>query len=176
MKSRDWFGGNFTPLRKKIRNDPYYRFQSVEEIAIAVELGIRIDVQNAGVDDWLRLPGISIHQARRLVELLGMGVEILSIEDLAAALSVPVSRFSAIAPILSFAYYSPESSLAPPKINPNTASIEQFTSIAFLTPELIDRILQERQQRGIFKDILDFKVRLGLDSQHISQLMHFLQF
>ena len=54
-------------IRNKIANDPYYRFQSLQEIAIAAELGIKIDVNQATVDDWLRLPGLSIHQARSLV-------------------------------------------------------------------------------------------------------------
>ncbi|MEL7421226.1 MAG: ComEA family DNA-binding protein, partial [Cyanobacteria bacterium J06555_3] len=42
-------------IRNKIANDPYYRFQSMKEIAIAAELGIKIDVNLATVDDWLRL-------------------------------------------------------------------------------------------------------------------------
>ncbi|MEG3438779.1 ComEA family DNA-binding protein [Pannus brasiliensis CCIBt3594] len=175
MKSPNWLGNVFNPLKKKILNDPYYRFQSAEEIATAARLGIKINVSQAGIDDWLRLPGISIHQARRLVELVGMGVEILSIEDLAAALCVPVSRLGAIAPILEFAYYNPESLLAPPKINPNTASLEQFASIAFFTPDLVDRIVREREQAP-FRDLIDLKNRLSLDSQTLSHLMHFLQF
>lgn len=49
--------------------DPYYRFQSVEELRLAAVLGVRLDVNQASVDDWLRLPGLSIHQARLLVTL-----------------------------------------------------------------------------------------------------------
>ena len=49
-------------LRSRILENPYYRFQSPFEIAVAADLGVRIDVNQAGVDDWLRLPGISIHQ------------------------------------------------------------------------------------------------------------------
>jgi DNA uptake protein ComE-like DNA-binding protein len=176
MKARPRFGILFNPLRKKILSDPYYRFQSAEEIAIAAELGIKINVSHAGVDDWLRLPGISIHQARALVELVGSGVEILSIEDLAAALSVPVSRLRAIEPILEFAYYNPESLLSPPKIDPNTATIDRLTSIAFITLELAEKILREREEGGAFKNLIDFQRRLSLDSSEISQLMHFLQF
>jgi DNA uptake protein ComE-like DNA-binding protein len=67
--------------------------------------------------------------------LSGMGVELLCLEDLAAALSVPVARLKAWEPILEFAYYSRESQLAPPKINPNTASIEQLTTLPLLKAE-----------------------------------------
>ena len=56
-------------LRSRIIEDPYYRFKSAFEIAVAADLGVKIDVNQANVDDWLRLPGISIHQARQLVAL-----------------------------------------------------------------------------------------------------------
>lgn len=75
------------PLRAQILADPYYRFQSLAEVALAAELGISIDVNQASVDDWLRLPGLSIHQARQLVQLTQNGVQFYAIEDIAAALS-----------------------------------------------------------------------------------------
>lgn len=176
MTPQNWLGRAFSPLRNKILNDPYYRFRSLEEITLAAQLGIRINVSQAGVDDWLRLPGISIHQARMLVELVGMGVELLSIEDLAAALTVPVARLKVWEPILEFTYYHPESLLAPPKINPNTASIEQLKTLPLVSEILAAQIIQERQAQGLFKNLVDFKQRLGLDSPDIAQLMHFLQF
>jgi len=79
-------------LRTKLLNDPYYRLQSGEEIQIAAKLGIRIDANQATVDDWLRLPGLSIHQARSLVELSRSGVKFYCIEDIAAALAIPAPR------------------------------------------------------------------------------------
>jgi DNA uptake protein ComE-like DNA-binding protein len=111
-----------------------------------------------------------------LVELLGMGVELLSLEDLAAALSVPVARLKAWQPILEFAYYSPESHLAPPKINPNTASIEQLKTLPLISDNLAAAIIKNREEQGLFKNIVDFKGRLSLEAQEISQLMHFFQF
>jgi DNA uptake protein ComE-like DNA-binding protein len=78
------------PLRVKLLNDPYYRLQSLEEVRVAAELGIYIDVNQAGVDDWLRLPGLSIHQARSLTALTQSGVQLHCLEDLAAALNLPV--------------------------------------------------------------------------------------
>src|SRR4028119_2001991 len=94
----DWLSPTARPnpnghlIRARIQNDPYYRMQSAQEIAIAAQLGIKIDVNQASVDDWLRLPGISIHQARSLVELSVAGVPFYSIEDIAAALSMPAQR------------------------------------------------------------------------------------
>ncbi len=163
-------------LRRKIINDPYYRFESLTEIAIARELGIKIDVNRAGVDDWLRLPGVSIHQARNLVHLVGQGVQFFSLEDLAAALSIPVSRLKPLEPILEFCYYDNQSFLTPQAVNPNTASEEQLTAIPYLDSNLIDKILENRQQQGKYRDLVDFQQRLALDSQIIAHIMHYLRF
>lgn len=95
-------------LQRRLQNDPYYRFQSWQELAIAGELGLRIEVNQATVDEWLRLPGLSIHQARQLKELSTMGVQFLALEDLAAALNVPVQQIKPWEPILSFTYADPE--------------------------------------------------------------------
>ena len=163
-------------VETKILNDPYYRFQSAEEISIGEELGIKIDVNRASVDDWLRLPGISIHQARTLVELVGMGVQLLSLEDLAAAISVPIQRLQPLAPVLHFCYYETDSLLTPQQVNANTASWEQLAEIPLLTPSLAREIVQNRQKEGIYRNLAHLQRRLALDSQLIAQLMHYLQF
>ncbi|MGL4881523.1 MAG: helix-hairpin-helix domain-containing protein [Waterburya sp.] len=163
-------------VRKKIANDPYYRFQSLSEIAIAVELGIRIDVNQATIDDWLRLPGFSIHQARSLVELVRMGVQLVCLEDVAAAISVPVQRLLPYEAILTFAYYDRLSSLSPEKINPNTATFEEILTIPGLNADLATNFLENRQENGKYCNIIDLQRRLNLDRELISQLMHYLQF
>ena len=165
-----------SPLREKILNTPYYRLQSMAEVTIATQLGITVDVNRATVDDWLRLPGISIHQARSLVELAGMGVQFLCIEDLAAALSLPPQQLKPLEPILTFHYYDPESLTTPQRVNPNTASIDQLAQIPGLSAALAIEIWQNRQQNGAYRNLADLGQRLTLDSQIISQLMHYLQF
>jgi DNA uptake protein ComE-like DNA-binding protein len=163
-------------LQKKILNDPYYRFESMEEIAIAAALGIKINVAQASIDDWLRLPGISIHQARMLVELISSGVELLSIEDLAAALSLSIQRLKPLEPILEFSYYHPESFLTTVRLSPNTATIEQLLEIPLITPRLAEMIVIQRLEHGIYRNLVDFQQRLGIDSQLVAQLMHYFQF
>jgi DNA uptake protein ComE-like DNA-binding protein len=167
---------NRNAVRAKILGDPYYRFQTLEEIAIAAELDIKIDVNQARVDDWLRLPGISIHQARTLVELVGMGIQFLCLEDVAAALSIPVQSLKFLEPILYFSYYDTESLLNPQRVNANTASLEQLEQIPFLDSSLAIIILEDRQQKGNYRNLADLQRRLNLNSQLISQLMHYLQF
>lgn len=163
-------------IRNKIANDPYYRFQSLKEIAIAVELGITIDVNQASIDDWLRLPGFSIHQARTLVELVNIGVQLFSLEDIAAAINVPIQRLKPYEPILAFAYYDRLSSLSPEKIAINTASIDELETIPHLTPDLAQQIQLDIQTQGKYRNIVDLQRRLNLDRELTSQLMHYISF
>ena len=163
-------------LKRKIANDPYYRFQSLTEIAIAQELGIKIDVNQATVDDWLRLPGFSIHQARSLVELVRMGVQFVCLEDIAAAIDVPLHYLQALEPVLTFAYYDRLSPLSPEKVNLNTATADKITTIPGLDPDMAQKLLDNRQQYGKYKNLVDLQQRLNLDSNLTSRLMHYLRF
>jgi DNA uptake protein ComE-like DNA-binding protein len=163
-------------IQKKLAIDPYYRFQSLGEIEVAAQLGVRIDVNQATVDDWLRLPIISIHQARSLVELVGMGLQLLCIEDVAAALGLPPQRMQPFAAILHFEYYDSESLLAPQKVNTNTASWEQLDQIPVLYGELALKIYKNRQEFGNYRNLADLKGRLNLNNETIVQLMYYLSF
>ncbi len=161
-------------LRSRIQEDPYYRFKSAFEIAVAADAGISIDVNQAGVDDWLRLPGISIHQARQLVALSQAGVPFYSISDLAAALSVPISRLQWLAPVLSFQYYDESEGL--PSVKLDRATVSDLLNIPQIEPELASAIITERDRNGNFKSLADFQHRMGLSGKSIADLMHYLQF
>jgi len=162
-------------LKQQILNDPLYRFQSLAEVAIAAELGVKIEVNQATVDEWLRLPGLSIHQAKLLVELTKMGMQFLSVADLAAALEIPVQRLQPLTGILSFTFYEKESLLSPQRLAVNRADLSQLLNIPFIEMDLAQRILLERNQ-GDYRNLVDFQKRLHLDSELTSQLMHYLQF
>jgi DNA uptake protein ComE-like DNA-binding protein len=164
-------------LRSKLVNDPYYRLQSGEEIAIAAALGIRIDANQATVDDWLRLPGLSIHQARLLVELSRTGVKFYCIEDVAAALSMPVQRLEPLKAILNFCYYD-EESLSSPKalVNPNTATVEILVKVPLIDSSLAQAVVENRQLAGAYQNLVDFQRRLNLSGDTIAQLMYYLRF
>jgi DNA uptake protein ComE-like DNA-binding protein len=162
-------------LRAKLQGDPYYRLRSLEEVAIAAQLGFKIDVNRATVDDWLRLPGISIHQARSLVELVGMGVQLLGIEDIAAAISVGNERLKSLEPVLYFGYYDPESSASPLRVNPNTATLEQLAQIPVIDEAIARSFVQNRVRDGTYRNLADVQRRLNLSSSLTAQLMHYLQ-
>jgi len=178
MKLAKWLGGNGVGKRGSVRSqmlhDPYYRLHP-EEIPIAAKLGIKIDVNRAGVDDWLRLPGLSIHQARSLVALSQSGVPFHCLEDIAAALSLPIQRLHPLAPVLQFCYYGAESDSTPQRLNPNTASIEMLTQIPAVDLFLARAIVQNRQQ-GTYKTLADLQRRLALPGQLTAEIMHYLQF
>lgn len=163
-------------IRNKIANDPYYRFQSLKEVAIAVELGIRIDVNQATIDDWLRLPGFSIHQARSLIELVKTGVMLVCLEDVAAAIGVSLQQIQAYEPILVFAYYDRLSPLSPEKINPNLASELEIAAIPGIESDLAQEWIANRQRHGKYRNLVDLKSRLNLNSDLVSQLIYYLWF
>jgi DNA uptake protein ComE-like DNA-binding protein len=164
------------PLRSRLFNDPYYRFQSVEEIRLAAELGISIDVNRASLDDWLRLPGVSIHQARSLVSLSQAGVQFHCLEDIAAALSLPVQRLKPLEPVLNFCYYDAHSICTIQPINANTASAEMLTRIPMVDLFLARAIVQNRQSYGAYRSLDDLQHRLTLPAQLTAELMHYLCF
>jgi DNA uptake protein ComE-like DNA-binding protein len=161
-------------LRSRIQEDPYYRFQSAFDIALAADLGITIDVNQASIDDWLRLPGISIHQARQMVTLSKAGVPFYSISDLAAALNIPQSRLQWLAPILSFQYYDESEIL--PAIKINQATVVDLLQIPHISPGLAEDIAIERNQNGNFTNLVNFQQRMRLSGRSIGELMHYLQF
>ncbi|HLP91878.1 MAG TPA: ComEA family DNA-binding protein [Nostocaceae cyanobacterium] len=164
-------------LRTKLLNDPYYRLQSGEEIQLAAQLGISIDANQATVDDWLRLPGLSIHQARSLVELSKAGVKFYCIEDVAAALSVPVQRLEPLQPLINFSYYDDESLVLPGcLVNPNTATVESLAKVPFIDLTLAQAVVENRQAQGKYQNLVDFQQRLALSGEAIAQLMYYLRF
>lgn len=161
-------------IRDKILNDRYYRLRSLEELAIAVALGLKIDVNQATVDDWLRLPGLSIHQARSLFELSRAGVQFFSVEDIAAALSLPISTLQPLEPALSFCYYNAEEKQV--CLNPNSASVDSLLQVPGMDRFLAEAIVQNRQALGNYRNLSDFQHRLALPGSQTSQLMHYLRF
>jgi DNA uptake protein ComE-like DNA-binding protein len=163
-------------LRAKLLNDPYYRLQSGEEVRLAAELGMGIDANQATVDDWLRLPGLSIHQGRSLVELSRAGVIFYCIEDVAAALGLPVQRLEPLKPLLNFNYYDQNSLDKPQQVNPNTASVESLAKIPFIDLSLAQTVVENRLAAGPYLSLVDFQRRLELPGDTITQLMYYLRF
>jgi DNA uptake protein ComE-like DNA-binding protein len=176
MAFLNWLSPQGRALKSRIANDPYYRFQSLEEIRLAAALGIQIDVNQAAIDDWLRLPGLSIHQARMLTQLSQSGVYFYCVEDVAAALGMSIQRVKPLEPVMQFCYYDAESIYNLQRVNLNTASVEAIGQIPKVGAVLARAIVQNRLNNGTYKNLADLQQRLSLPSQVISNLMHYLSF
>lgn len=176
MGVADWFSSSQQSSLRQRLQDPYYRFRSLEEVRLAAAQGIRLDVNRATVDDWLRLPGLSIHQARLLVDLNRSGVAFHCLEDIAAALDLPVQCLQPIAPVLQFSYYDPDGLETLPQINPNLASLEQLLQLPGMQVQLAQLLLHDRQRRGPFRNLVDLQQRLQISGAVIADWMHYLRF
>jgi DNA uptake protein ComE-like DNA-binding protein len=164
-----------TSLKGRLAQDPDYRFTSAQEVAQAAQLGVRLDPNLATVDDWLRLPGLSIHQARLLVDLARGGVGFHCLEDIAAALNLPLQRLEPLAPVLHFCYYDPDSAIAPAQVNPNTATPEDLQRLPGIDGFLALTLVRQRRS-GPYRDIADVQQRLKLSPEVVAQLMHYFTF
>lgn len=167
--------GNSHLLRRRLRQEPYYRFQSDTELRLAASWGVRIDVNTASVDDWLRLPGISIHQARSLTQLTARQVSFTCIEDIAAALSLPVQQVQPWQAILQFCYYDIDTALDPKKVNVNTATAVELTTVPAIDTFLGRAIVHYRQAEP-YKNLADLQDRLRLTPKVAFELLHYLTF
>ncbi|TAD77294.1 MAG: ComEA family DNA-binding protein [Oscillatoriales cyanobacterium] len=162
--------------RQKIARNSFCRLESAIEIAIAAEMGIAIDANRASADDWLRLPGISIRQATLLAQLSAGGVIFHSLDDVAAALSLPPSQLVPLAPVLRFYFYDPEAPSFLQPIDANWATIEQLERLPGVDRTLAEQMVRDRQQRGNFRSLVDLQRRLHLSGELVSELMHYLRF
>ncbi len=156
--------------------DPHYRLGDLSEVEKAAQLGLAIDVNRATVDDWLRLPGISIHQARQLVRLTQTGVSLYCVEDLAAVLSLPAEQIQPLAPVLRFRFYGPASTEALQPRNANQASAADLARLPGLGAELAQALVAERDRSGPYRDLADLVQRLALPPDHATELLHWLRF
>lgn len=164
------------PLKSRLLNDPYYRFQSLQEVNLAAQLGIRIDANRASLDDWLRLPGLSIHQARTLVRLGQSGVQFYSLDDIAAALSLPPERLQPFAPVLMFCHYEADGLTTLHPISANRSSAEMLTRIPNVDLYLARAIVANRDRYGPYTSMADLQQRLTLPPPVTATLMHYLVF
>ncbi|WP_263970546.1 ComEA family DNA-binding protein [Leptolyngbya sp. KIOST-1] len=162
------------PLASRLGQDPAYRLRSYQEVEQAARLGFTVDVNRATVDDWLRLPGLSIRQAQGLVRLRQAGVQFHCVEDVAAALGVSPAHLRPLAPVLSFCYYD-ELGDGAPCLSLNQVTVQQLCGVPGMSPTLAQAVVQERSRRGPYQDLADLQRRLGLTPDLVQTLMYFLR-
>ncbi|WP_369791690.1 helix-hairpin-helix domain-containing protein [Synechococcus sp. PCC 7335] len=136
---------------------------------------MRIDVNTASVDDWLRLPGLSIHQARSLTNLTSQRVFFTCLEDIAATLGLPVQQIQPWQAILQFCYYDVETALEPKKVNVNTATALELTAVPGIDA-FLGRAIVHYRKVGPYADLADLQNRLRLSAKVAFELLHYLEF
>ncbi|MGF1570169.1 MAG: helix-hairpin-helix domain-containing protein [Nodosilinea sp.] len=175
LKRWKTFRAQLHPVASRLAQEPHCRFTSYTEVNLAAELGFAIDVNQAAVDDWLRLPGISIRQAQGLERLRQNGVQLHCLEDLAAALGVSVNQLQPLKNVLSFRHYDPDSALVPLALNPNQATVEQLCQVPGLTPQIAQAIVSDRHRQGRFQTMADLQNRLGFSAAAMQRLVYYLR-
>ncbi|MEL6468194.1 MAG: ComEA family DNA-binding protein [Cyanobacteria bacterium J06623_4] len=163
------------PLRRRLQQEPYYRFQSFEEVTLAASWGIRIDANTASIDDWLRLPGLSIHQARTLTNLTKRGLSFSCLEDVAAAIQLPIQQVQPWQAILQFCYYDREAALEPATLDANTATAQALATLPS-TDIFLGRAIVHYRKDGPYRDLADLQDRLRLTTAVTAELLHYLRF
>ncbi|MEP0908125.1 ComEA family DNA-binding protein [Leptolyngbya subtilissima ST-M1] len=155
-------------------SQPSYRLQSYQEVEAAAKLGFALDVNRATVDDWLRLPGLSIRQAQGLVRLRQAGVQFHCLEDLAAALGTAPAQLTPLAAVLSFCYYEEHCGTLP-TVSLNQATVSCLVRLPGVPAALAEAIVWERSHRGPYQDLADLQNRLGLPPDLVQSLMYYLR-
>lgn len=161
-------------LRYRLQQNPALRFESLTEIQMAAALGVSIDANRAGIEDWLRLPGLSIHQARLLHQLSQSGIQFHCTEDIAAALSISHTQVAGWDCLLQFCFYDPEALEGAIALDLNQAPPESLLKLPGITASLVQGIVTQRQQHP-FSNWIDVKTRLQLPAEQIESLMHYLK-
>lgn len=162
LRGLDALETGLNPLRRTLERDSHYRFRSLQEVKWGAQLGVRIDANRATVDDWLRLPGFSIHQARALVELSRSGTVFTGWEEVAAVTGLALEGLQPLGDIVQFYFYDPDSAIAPPPVSLNRASLEQLMTLPNIDIGLAQKILDQRRQGGPYRSWLELKRRLQL--------------
>jgi len=197
IQGQQQFDQTFNPRLAYLQSHPQTPLKTTADIALAARLNQTIDVNRATEQDWERLPVLSADQRRSLLSLTRAGLQFHSLEDMAAALSLPIERLQPLAPVLRFYYYEPllndpvleESALdaasapvaiadvsaAPTKLNPNQATAVDLLTIPCVDAVLLTAILRQRTDRP-FQSLADFQQRLSLSAETTAEVMHYLCF
>ncbi|MGB3615836.1 MAG: helix-hairpin-helix domain-containing protein [Elainellaceae cyanobacterium] len=158
----------------EIRQNPYCRLYTSDDVAIAVDLGLFIDANRAAVDDWLRLPHLSIHQAKHLVSLRQVGVTFYCLEDLSVGLGVSAAAFQPFVALIQFQYYAvDESNLG--GLDPNCVPLATLAQLPGVSESTARAIVAAREVEP-FGSLVDLQRRLGLSRDVVNQLLHYLRF
>lgn len=103
-----------------------------------------LDINRAGLEDWLRLPGIGEKRARQIVNFRESLGGFLTVEQLAEMYGLPDSVFQQIRPMLVLELRNIR------QININAASVEDLDHHPYISFKQASLIVNYRSQHGAF--------------------------
>jgi DNA uptake protein ComE-like DNA-binding protein len=169
-----WVQGEYRNRLALITN-PRLRLTSARDLRLAGELGMAMDVNRASVDDLLRLPGMSIVEARRIVEGRKRGGPYLSAEELAERAEISAHKVRSVEPLLQFCYYETALPVAE-RLCVNDATAAELATVEGIYPSLAEQIVRERTARGDYADLAELRERLQLSARVTARLVSRLEF
>lgn len=152
-----------------IGSPPVLAEAPVAHAGLAVPKG-PLDINQAGMDAWMGLPGIGAVRARQLVNFREKLGGFKSVEQVAELYGLPDSVFQNIRPRLAL------QSTEIRKINLNTASTDDLSAHPYITKKQAALIAAYREQHGAFSSPEDLrKMRAFSDHAWLDKVMPYLE-
>ncbi len=146
----------------------YYRLVANPTYKTPTTLGV--DLNQATKDQLVYQLNLPITQANKILELRKSGVVFTSIEELAGYTGIALTRLRAVEPIMIFAYH--EFGNAYEKWQRiNTLNAAEISQAFQLPPELSQRLVQERDQNGLFHSLVELRQRSALPYDQLGKLL-----
>jgi len=140
-----------------------------ETLSLIAGLREKVDINQCSKTEMVYSLELPIVYANDLEALRNEGYIFTDPEELTELLGIPESTVKRIAPLIIFTYdYKKELNLSWRRLN--THSIEQLVDCG-LDSAVAMKIVNEREQRGDYKTVLDVKRRTGLPLNLYSQLL-----
>jgi DNA uptake protein ComE-like DNA-binding protein len=149
---------------------PGTAIQSTQEIAVAQEIGIQVDINQASQHELVYRLNLPITQANRILELRKAGVMFTCLEELASYTGIPLAKLTALGSLIRFNYYETAEGFERwMRINLLTA--EQISREFTLPSTLSAQLVAERDQHGAFTSLVDLRQRLALPYDQLTHLL-----
>ncbi len=124
-----------------------------------------IDINLAGENEWLRLPGIGAVLSKRILSFRNKLGGFVSIDQVKKTYGLSDSVYQIILPFLKIENNNI------PKDDLNTVSFYQLKKRTHLPDEVLRNILVYRQKNGLFQSLLDLKNIQNMDDSIYNQLL-----
>lgn len=143
--------------------------EDADTLALVAGLRGKVDINQSSKNELVYNLELPIVYANDIEALRNEGYIFTDAEELTELVGIPESTVKRIAPLIIFTYdYKKEASVSWRRLN--AYSIEQLVDCG-LDSAVAMKIVNEREQRGEYKTVLDVKRRTGLPLSFYSQVL-----